>query len=76
MDIQMPEIDGYETARLIRSYLSGENQPVILAMTADAVNDLEEKCKEYGLDGIILKPVTEESLVERFSQHNLVTVST
>jgi len=54
MDIQMPEIDGYETARLIRSYLSGENQPVILAMTADAVNDLEEKCKEYGLDGIIL----------------------
>jgi hypothetical protein len=31
-------------------------------MTADIMNNVEEDCKKYGLDGILPKPVTEESL--------------
>ena len=76
MDIQMPKMNGYETTRLIRSNLSSENQPVILAITAYVVNDIEKKCAESGLDGIITKPVTVESLIQAFKQHNLVTLGT
>ena len=76
MDIQMPKMNGFETTRLIRSNLSGENQPVILAMTADVMNEIEKNCLENGLDGIIAKPVTEDALIEIFKQHNLITLGT
>lgn len=62
MDIQMPDMNGFETTRLIRKNKTRENQPLIFAMTADIMNNVEEDCKKYGLDGILPKPVTEESL--------------
>ena len=63
MDIQMPEMDGYEITREIRSRLRKEmrNIPVI-AITADASEKEKIKAKESGLDDYIVKPYTPEEL--------------
>jgi CheY-like chemotaxis protein len=62
MDVQMPEMDGLETTRQIR-LLSGD-QPVIIAMTANAMQGDREVCMQAGMDDYIAKPVKLELLVD------------
>lgn len=55
LDIQMPEMDGLETARRIRS---GEARgPRLIAMTANAMDGDRERCLEVGMDDYIAKPM-------------------
>ena len=54
MDVQMPVKDGLETTRLIRLCLN--TQPVIIAMTANAVTGDRQKCIQAGMDDYISKP--------------------
>ena len=54
MDVQMPVKDGLETTRAIRLYLG--TQPVIIAMTANAVSGDKQRCLEAGMDDYISKP--------------------
>lgn len=61
MDIRMPEMDGYETARRIRQLPAYRKVPII-ALTADAVLQVQEKVREAGMDGCLLKPVNQEEL--------------
>ncbi|MBK7571235.1 MAG: tetratricopeptide repeat protein [Bacteroidetes bacterium] len=63
MDIQMPEMDGYEITREIRLRLRKEmrNVPVI-AITADASDKEKAKAKEAGMDDYVVKPYTPEEL--------------
>ncbi|NPV63598.1 MAG: PAS domain S-box protein [Methanotrichaceae archaeon] len=61
MDVQMPEIDGLEAARAIRSR-KDIDQPAILAMTAYALEGDREKCLAAGMDGYIRKPVLMDDL--------------
>ncbi|WP_457576424.1 response regulator [Desulfomarina sp.] len=58
MDIQMPELDGYETTRIIREKekATGNHIPII-AMTAYAVKGDRQKCLATGMDGYISKPI-------------------
>ena len=58
MDIQMPELDGFATTKLIREAeaASGRHQPII-AMTAYAIKGDKEKCLAAGMDGYISKPI-------------------
>lgn len=65
MDCQMPELDGYDTTRALRSLgeLKFEKIPVI-AMTANAVAGDKEKCLEAGMNDYISKPVSPEELFE------------
>jgi len=65
MDIQMPEMDGFEAAAMIRnpaSEVRDHNVP-ILALTAHALEDDRRKCLETGMNGYIAKPVTTKSLL-------------
>ncbi|NBX18255.1 MAG: response regulator [Proteobacteria bacterium] len=62
MDIQMPEMDGLEATRLIRSF-EHIRQPVIVAMTAGALTLDKQACLKAGMDEYISKPVALESLI-------------
>ncbi|TGK25173.1 response regulator [Leptospira stimsonii] len=56
MDIQMPEMDGFEATQRIRKDFTDPN-PIIVAMTANAMEGDKEKCIEAGMDAYIAKPI-------------------
>ena len=60
MDILMPEMDGLEATRIIRS--RWPEGPKIIAMTASALSGDRETCLASGMDGFIRKPTTIEEL--------------
>jgi CheY-like chemotaxis protein len=62
MDIKMPEMDGLEATRRIRSRWPGD-LPKILAITAFALDGDEERCLEAGMNGYLAKPVQKEKLI-------------
>ena len=62
MDLQMPEMDGLEATRHIRQTELPE-QPVIIALTANAMEGDEEECLEAGMNDYIGKPVKLEELI-------------
>jgi len=75
MDVQMPEMDGFETTAAIRGRekLTGGHIPIV-AMTAHAMKGDRERCLEAGMDSYISKPVNPEELVEvleSFSDHTV-----
>ncbi|MFZ7115647.1 MAG: ATP-binding protein [Bacteroidota bacterium] len=68
MDVQMPEMDGLETTRFIIEKLKPKVKPVIIAMTAFALEGDKEKCLEAGMDDYISKPFLIEEIVERIKK--------
>jgi two-component system, sensor histidine kinase and response regulator len=61
MDVQMPEMNGFQATRKIRTDLSSIDIPII-AMTAHAMKGDEEKCMAAGMDGYVAKPVDQARL--------------
>lgn len=66
MDIQMPEMDGLEATRIIRS--NPGRQPVIIAMTANAMQEDKENCLAAGMNDYLSKPVKIELLLSALSK--------
>lgn len=73
MDIQMPQMDGYEATQIIRTMESGKAIP-IFALSADAYVENKRYSKEMGMDGHFSKPidfdVMEKELSEYFSRRD------
>lgn len=65
MDIHMPVMNGYEATSLIRKV---DSRIPIIAMTADAIAGVEEKCKSIGIDHYISKPFDPEQFVDKIWQ--------
>ena len=63
MDIQMPEMNGYETTRIIISHRN-MTRPIIIAMTANAMQGDREKCFEVGMDDYVTKPMRVDNLIK------------
>jgi len=75
MDMQMPEMDGLEATRRIRSDFPSRQQPRIVAMTANAMKGDRERCIDAGMDDYISKPVKWESLVEAIGRCEMAPAS-
>jgi CheY-like chemotaxis protein/nitrogen-specific signal transduction histidine kinase len=69
MDVQMPEIDGYQATEQIRANEreSGTHIPII-AMTANAMAEDREKCLASGMDAYVAKPVQRDELFSALEQ--------
>jgi len=65
MDIQMPEMDGYEATRIIVDHMIND-RPIIIAMTANAMNSDRIKCLDVGMDDYITKPLKVADLQKIF----------
>ena len=61
MDLQMPEMDGYEATEQIRASSRHKDLPVI-AMTAHAMVDQRDRCMAVGMNGHISKPIEVDKL--------------
>lgn len=66
MDCEMPEMDGFEATRRIREFETENNigSTPIYALTAHAMKDIHERCTQVGMDGVIVKPINFEQLIE------------
>ena len=62
LDIQMPELDGLETARRIRHRSTAGGRPWLIAMTAHAVKGDRERCLAAGMDDYVSKPLKLDEL--------------
>lgn len=69
MDIQMPEMDGYETTVYLREKLL--LNITIIAMTAQTSNDEKNKCLSLGMTDYISKPIQEAELESLIAKYNL-----
>ncbi|PCI07869.1 MAG: hypothetical protein COB77_03710, partial [Gammaproteobacteria bacterium] len=67
MDLHMPGLDGYETTRKIREVTPGK-QPVIIALTANALPQEKEKVIQSGMNGILIKPISDTILQKVINQ--------
>ena len=70
MDVQMPEMDGYEATRRIRRL---ENQEIaskpIIAMTANAFEEDKARAYEAGMNGYLVKPLDMEAVLDELKKH-------
>jgi CheY-like chemotaxis protein len=70
MDMQMPEMDGFQATREIRKRWVSENRPKIIAVTAYALEGDRERCLAAGMDDYISKPVRLDKLRALLEPYN------
>ncbi len=63
MDVQMPEMDGLEVTQKIRAQGSMVSQPIIIAVTANAMQGDRDMCLAAGMDDYVTKPFKQKDLL-------------
>jgi CheY-like chemotaxis protein len=76
MDIQMPEMDGYEATAAIREMEreTGSHTPIV-AMTAHAMKSDQERCLAAGMDDFISKPIHLNELIQKVEQFSSTSLT-
>jgi len=70
MDVQMPEMDGYEATRAIRALNAERAKTVpIIAMTANVFRDDVEKCLNAGMNDHIAKPIDIKLVIDKIMRY-------
>jgi CheY-like chemotaxis protein/HPt (histidine-containing phosphotransfer) domain-containing protein len=69
MDVQMPEVDGLEATRQIRAEIPPDQQPHIIAMTANVMKEDRDLCLQAGMDDYLGKPVRVTELVAALERY-------
>ena len=72
MDMQMPVMDGLEATRAIRTL--NVKQPVIMALTANAMDTDQQLCLQAGMDDYICKPVKLDELMNKLSKWHTISL--
>ncbi len=67
MDVQMPEMNGYEATHAIRGISSHLHIPIV-ALTAGNVKGEKEKCLAAGMDDFVVKPIVENNIIAIFNK--------
>ena len=77
MDVQMPEMDGFEATTAIRNGAAGEQNKniAIIAMTANAMKGDREKCIAAGMDDYVAKPIRRHDLQKALNIVKMVSVN-
>jgi len=68
MDIQLPDIDGYETTRRIRASATGSTVPII-ALTSYAMVGDEKKALNAGCSGYFKKPIDPDTIIVEIEKY-------
>ena len=63
MDLHMPDMNGFEATRLIRSLAGSAGHTPVIALTADSVGAVRARAEEAGVDAFLAKPVNWQALV-------------
>ena len=70
MDIQMPEMDGFETTKMVCMKYTRDNRPRIIGLTASVMGEDRKKCFDAGMDDYLSKPVRSGDLVNALKKCN------
>ncbi len=71
MDVQMPEMDGFEATSMVRDPKTNvlNHDVVIIAMTANAMSEDRERCMSAGMDDYMSKPITKNQLLAMIEKY-------
>jgi CheY-like chemotaxis protein len=71
MDVQMPEMDGYQATRTIRAMDTPKAKIIpIIAMTANAFKEDVDRCLGAGMNDHLAKPIDEKSVLEKITRYS------
>ena len=69
MDLQMPEMDGYETCRLLKKSKGKMQHIPVIALTANAMQEVRDKIHRAGMTDILTKPIDPDELFGKLSDY-------
>ncbi|WP_169728364.1 ATP-binding protein [Geminicoccus roseus] len=70
MDVQMPVMDGIEATRLIRDLPDPRNKVPVLGLTASILPEEYQRCRDAGMNDVLVKPVEWEQLFGAIAEHH------